>query len=94
MPAIKKDLRQLARTYTKAAVLTLAGIMKQPKAQASARIAAATALLDRGWGKAPQQVNIDATFTLIELLTGPGLIDQASEAEAEEMEALPPPVRH
>ncbi len=49
-----KDIRSLARLHTDKAIATLAGIMNQPKAQASARIAAATVLLDRGWGKAPQ----------------------------------------
>ena len=54
MGAIKKDLRQLARTHTATAVKTLVGIMRSPKAQGSARIAAANSLLDRGWGKAVQ----------------------------------------
>jgi hypothetical protein len=35
------------------------GIMVEPKAPAAARIMAANALLDRGWGKAAQLVAID-----------------------------------
>jgi hypothetical protein len=31
----------------------LVGVAKQTKAQAGARVAAASAVLDRGWGKAP-----------------------------------------
>lgn len=54
MPRPKKDLQQLARTHTEAAIRTLFGIMKQPKAQASARVQAANSILDRGWGKAAQ----------------------------------------
>ena len=38
------------------AIRTLAGIMKQTKAPAAARVAAANALLDRGWGKAAQAI--------------------------------------
>ncbi|NIA67787.1 hypothetical protein HBA54_04215 [Pelagibius litoralis] len=54
MAKAKTDIRSLARTHTEAAVKTLVGIMNQPKAQPAARVAAANALLDRGWGKAAQ----------------------------------------
>jgi hypothetical protein len=36
--------------HTRAAIKTLAGIMNQPKCHPSARVHAAEALLDRGWG--------------------------------------------
>jgi hypothetical protein len=49
------EIRSLARSHTEAAVNTLLGIMNQPKAPAAARVAAAQAVLDRGWGK-PTQV--------------------------------------
>ncbi|MEE8203528.1 MAG: hypothetical protein V3R74_07195, partial [Alphaproteobacteria bacterium] len=39
---------------TEKAVKVLVGIMSQSKAPAAARVAAANALLDRGWGKAAQ----------------------------------------
>jgi hypothetical protein len=48
------DIRSLARQYTEQAVETLAHIMRQPKSPESSRVAAATALLDRGWGKPHQ----------------------------------------
>jgi len=44
-------IRSLARTHTEAAIATLAGIMHQPTSSPMARIAAAKALLDRGWGR-------------------------------------------
>ena len=53
------DLRSLARTHTKGAIKTLVGIMNQPKANPSARVTAAVALLDRGWGKPEQSGNLD-----------------------------------
>jgi hypothetical protein len=37
-------------------VNVLAGIARSPKAPASARVVAALGLIDRGWGKAPQQL--------------------------------------
>ena len=40
------------------ALNTLVSIMVEPKAPAAARIMAANALLDRGWGKAAQFVDV------------------------------------
>jgi hypothetical protein len=50
------DIRSLARNHTAKALSTLASIMNQAKAPAAARVQAAQALLDRGWGKATQIV--------------------------------------
>lgn len=52
------DIRSLARKHTESAINTLAGIMNQHEAPPSARVAAASVLLDRGWGKAPQTTEI------------------------------------
>ncbi len=48
------DIRSLARGHTETAINVLAGIMNEPEAGAPARVAAANALLDRGWGKPKQ----------------------------------------
>jgi len=53
-PKAITDVRSLARSYTETAIKTLAAIAGSKKAADSARVAASTALLDRGWGKAPQ----------------------------------------
>jgi hypothetical protein len=53
------DIRSLARSHTAKAIRTLAGIMNEPRAPASARVSAAVALLDRGWGKPQQAVEMD-----------------------------------
>jgi hypothetical protein len=53
------EIASLARSFTKPALKTLAAIMHQPKAPAAARVQAAVALLDRGWGKAAQLVAVD-----------------------------------
>lgn len=50
------DIRSLARAHTETAINVLAGIMQEPKAPESARVAAANSLLDRGWGKAVQAI--------------------------------------
>ena len=48
------DLRSLARAHTELGIQTLAGIARNSTSD-TARVSAAQALLDRGWGKAPQQ---------------------------------------
>lgn len=53
------EIRSLARSHTEKAINTLVGIMSQEKANAAARVAAANALLDRGWGKAAQPISGD-----------------------------------
>ncbi len=53
------DLRSLARAHTATAINTLVGIMRAKKMPAAARVAASSALLDRGWGKPTQPVGGD-----------------------------------
>jgi hypothetical protein len=47
---IPADLRSLARGHTEPCIKVLAGILSQEAAPAAARVSAASALLDRGWG--------------------------------------------
>ena len=44
----------MCRAYTAESIRHLAAIMRQREFAPAARVAAAVALLDRGWGKAPQ----------------------------------------
>ena len=64
------DIRSLARQHTALAIKTLVGIASQRTASDSSRVAAATALLDRGWGKPKQEleINQDVTISLAESL--------------------------
>src|SRR6202163_380180 len=58
--------RSLASSHTRTAVNVLAAIMRSKDATAAARVSAANAILDRGWGKATQPVgNDDGTLELI-----------------------------
>lgn len=50
------EIRSLARSHTRTAINVLVGVMRSKDASAAARVTAATAILDRGWGKAPQAV--------------------------------------
>ena len=55
MPKTPADLRSLARSYTEMGIRVLAGIANSEEHPASARVAAVTALFDRGWGRPDQQ---------------------------------------
>jgi hypothetical protein len=48
------DIRSLARAQTALAIRTLTGVCGSKAAPAAARVSAAQALLDRGWGRPPQ----------------------------------------
>src|SRR6185369_7935470 len=48
----QEDIQSLARAHAADAIAVLAEIMNNPDASAGARLSAAKALLDRGWGKA------------------------------------------
>jgi hypothetical protein len=50
------QIKALARKHSKSAIKTLAAIMNQADGPATARVSAAQALLDRGWGKAAQAI--------------------------------------
>lgn len=73
-PKALRDVRDAARAHTAQAVATLADIMLDRDSPPAARIAAAEALLDRGWGKAPQAhlvaaMDLEADSRSIELWT-------------------------
>ena len=50
------EIRSLARSHTSAAIRALAGVMNSRNATHAAKISAANAILDRGWGKPPQSL--------------------------------------
>ena len=50
----RTEVRALARSHTRAAVSVLVVVMRSKDATAAARVSAANAILDRGWGKATQ----------------------------------------
>jgi hypothetical protein len=52
------DIRSLARSHTDSALRTLANVMSAEDAPHSAKVSAAVALLDRGWGKPAQTVDM------------------------------------
>jgi hypothetical protein len=57
-PSTDLHLRSLARARTEEAVTTLVQVMRNKKSPAAARVHAAQALLDRGWGRPVQMAEI------------------------------------
>jgi hypothetical protein len=45
------EIRSVARSHTRTAINVLVGIMRAKDATPAARVSAANAILDRGWGK-------------------------------------------
>jgi hypothetical protein len=90
------EIRSLARSHTASALKTLAGIMSDKTANASARVSAAQALLDRGWGKPEQKIDADVKHSFVDFLkslderTGP----IASEGTVEAVPGAAAQIRH
>jgi hypothetical protein len=56
MPKALTSIRSLARSHTRTAITVLVKVMRSEDATPAARVSAANAILDRGWGKATQPV--------------------------------------
>jgi hypothetical protein len=54
MPKTLTEIRSMARSHTRTAINALVGVMRSKDATHAARVSAANAILDRGWGKAAQ----------------------------------------
>ena len=61
---IVADVRAAARSHAPHAVQTLADIMQSEKAPWAARVAAANAILDRGWGRPTQALEHAGAVTV------------------------------
>ena len=59
-PAVIRDLREAAQGYSEEALTVLAGVMRDADAPPAAKVAAARELLDRGFGKAVQAVDVNS----------------------------------
>ena len=87
-----RSLSEVARSYTETALDTLAAITSDDTAPPSARITAACALLDRGYGRPPQRVELDdppptEAAADIPRLIGPG--DPEHQQPPEDTEDIP-----
>lgn len=78
------EIRSLARQHTALCIRSLAAIVRQSKTPPSARVAAASELLDRGWGKSStvHQVDGDIRIVVRQIIDNAG---QIAEDDAPEM---------
>jgi hypothetical protein len=60
-----REIKEIAQPYGPEAIATLAEIMRHSESE-PARVAAANALLDRGYGKPSQTVAVDQTLTVVD----------------------------
>ena len=69
-PKVVAEVQELARQHTVDAINTLVAIMQDENKPAAARVSAANAVLDRGYGKPPQAMDhtITPRDTLAELM--------------------------
>jgi hypothetical protein len=74
VPKAILDIRSYARQHTRSAIRTLHAIARSKEAPAAARVAAASCLLDRGWGKPQQDHSLigekEITVTIRHLVEG------------------------
>src|SRR5918997_6095082 len=82
-PKRDAEVAELARVHTAEALDTLAEVMRNIKAPASARVMAANAILDRGHGKAPQHIETER----LDLLTDAEL-ERELRVSARELRAI------
>jgi hypothetical protein len=62
------QIASLARSHTESAINCLVGIMNQSEAPPAARVSAASAILDRGWGKPAQPIDGDGEGGAVQLV--------------------------
>jgi len=64
-----RTIVDLARDHSEDAIATLVSIAKDGEAPAAARVSAASALLDRGWGKPSLPIEVAADESVFEILS-------------------------
>jgi hypothetical protein len=63
-PKSDRTIQELARTHSADALAALLAIARSGESE-SARVAAAVALLDRGWGKPPVSVHVEPARSVV-----------------------------
>lgn len=86
-PKVIKEIQELARDHCSDALKTLVSIHKSAKASPAARVSAAIAILERGYGKPTQTINASVKrldpATLSDAELAALVADDSSEGTAE-----------
>lgn len=91
-PKDTEHVRALARENTRVAMNTLISIARDGKAPAAARVSASTVILERGWGKPLQQVEVKRSpldgLTTEQLVGALATVEKAIETAGGDQEKL------
>jgi hypothetical protein len=90
-PKALAEVHEAARAHTDTAVATLARICGDETAPPAAQVAAATALLDRGWGRPMQAIAAILTLPPVQLSYDPDALSEHQREVLREILLLPPP---
>jgi hypothetical protein len=82
------EVQEAAREHTAAAVATLARICTDQTAPPAAQVAAANALLDRGWGRPMQAIEARAAVMTLEELVAASIAGMTYEDQVATASAL------
>src|SRR5690348_14272701 len=82
---IIRQIRDLARQHTAEAIEGLLAIGRKESATDAARVAAWEAILDRGWGKAPQKYEVEMSIFESMSPEARAVIEQACDILMQEM---------
>ena len=80
-PKAERSVRDLAQQYTAEAVEALVDVVRTGKP--AERVQAATALLDRGWGRPSASIEMTSTVktSLVDLLTSINAVEDADQPQ-------------
>ena len=80
-PKAERNVRELAQQHTVEAVEALVDVVRTGKP--AERVQAATALLDRGWGRPPTAIEMTSTVktSLVDLLTSLNAVEDADQPQ-------------
>ena len=78
-PKIPGDVIELARVHTPDAIGRLASIVRDDDAPPASQVAAAIALLERGWGKPVQPIDADVNLRASYVIRAPSAVESAEQ---------------
>lgn len=75
---LPKEIKALARSHTGSALKVLTGVMTNIESPPAARVAAAIAVLDRGWGKPSQAIELSGEVST-KVIRAPAVVDDTQD---------------
>jgi hypothetical protein len=86
-----RNLRLIAQEYTEAAMLTLLEVMQNESEPGAARVTAANAILDRGYGKATQHIEAEVRTSFVDAIIAAAGIPRSDVIDVVDCEVVTRP---